>query len=191
MAKIKIILTILLLTTFSYRIWQTTGCKQFIGFYFNPLQIKITAEENINLDSNLNRNIARAFHNKVTIGVFESLKAATKTINSDFILDTTGPIGIVLLPASLLILLNKRNKLQFAHLIVIVLLMASSILVGNSKRSFWIVYLAQASFSLWSLGFFGSGKLKVVIYSILIVATIWYFSFNWQLQTFCNEIFFN
>src|SRR3989344_4368982 len=95
MAKNKFIFILALVALFSFRIWQTTGCKQFKGFLLNPIDIKIAVESQVLEDRNLQRPISRFFHNKISAGVFEVAKSYTATIDTRFLISFLGPIGLL------------------------------------------------------------------------------------------------
>jgi len=139
---LKKLFAIIVIFIFAFRIWQSTGCKDFISLSFDPKIVKISVEEQVSLDQGLSRQTARFFHNKASVGFFELAKFYSKLLEPRLILEVLGPIGIW---AVALALTRPRKLNRFA----------------------------------------------VFVSSILTVATLWYFAFSWQMQSICNEIFFN
>src|SRR3972149_11435702 len=86
MVLTKLLVVILVILIFLFRIWQSSGCREFSGFLFNPLSIKINVESQVASDFSLDRNISRFFHNKLTAGIFELTTSFTSTFDSPYLL---------------------------------------------------------------------------------------------------------
>jgi hypothetical protein len=189
---IKKAFIILIILTYSFRFWQSTGCLQQIGHTFLPLSIKIRVEEQVGIDKDIPRNASRFFHNKVSEGFFEISKTYFNVFDSRLLLEILGPLGLVLLVIGLLEVRNKKNnKLYLSHLMILLIIPFILMLKINTKTSFNILFASLYSFSFWGLGFFSKSILKKIIFIILVAITFFYFSFNWQMSQLCNEIFFN
>ena len=193
MAKIKptnLMFSLILLAVFSFRIWQTTGCKNFTSYFFNPLSIKITAESQTLDDGNLPKNISRFFHNKISVGTSEILKSYANTINIRFLISFLGPLGIFIILAAIGQTIRSRRFYDKLWLVPF-LLSFVLILPVDPKVSFYIVAI-----SWYLLAFKGGGslpeskRLKILLL-LLLVMTFWYFSFDWKMPLVCKEIFFN
>lgn len=191
MVKIKLAAVALLVFTLSFRIWQTTGCRQFESHYFNPISIKINVESQVGVDVGVNRNIARFFHNKATTGIFEMTKSYISTLEPRFLLEILGPLGAMLVLVSATLALKKRQILTLVHLAS--LLAASSLLIlpKYSKESFYLVALLWYGFSFWGIRYLMETRIKITLFIILVPLTLWYFTFSWQMPMICHEIFFN
>lgn len=182
-----IILLIIVISLFAFRIWQTTGCRQFAGFYFNPISIKINVEEQTGLDGN--KTLARVFHNKITSGVWELSKAYTGTFESRRLLSILGPLGLILVIASAFGMTKVRKLLT--HLAIVLASQLILLLSVPPKISYYISALAWYSFAIWGVGILTKTTTRRVVFIALALATFWYFSFDWQMPAICHEIFFN
>ncbi|OGD93651.1 hypothetical protein A2697_01540 [Candidatus Curtissbacteria bacterium RIFCSPHIGHO2_01_FULL_41_44] len=191
MDKIKIFFTILLFALFGFRIWQTTGCRQFASFYFNPLAIKINVEEQVSLDSSLNRSVSRFFHNKLTIGIFEITKSYMQTFEPRFSLETLGPLGLILILTALFKVVKAPNIVGITHLLIVLIVSVFAILPVKPQTSFYILAVTRFSVAFWGLDYFLRTKPLAILFFGLGFLTLWYFSISWQMPTICNEIFFN
>lgn len=189
MGKIKFLIIITLITVYAFRLWQTSGCKQFVGFYFNPLSIKISVESQVNLDQSMSRQLSRLFHNKVTAGIFEFSKAFSFPFDTKFLMEILGPIGLVLVVLAIFEALKARNLLNFAHLSLPPIFSAISLTSLSPKIVFYL--LALTWYSLAFKGTMSRSRVLVPLFLILIPLTFWYFLFSWQIPTICHEIFFN
>lgn len=191
MDKIKILFIIVLVSLFSFRIWQTTGCKKFLSFYFNPISIKISVETDVNTDLGVDRNISRFFHNKVTGGIFEFSKSLAMTFQPRLLVEFLGPLGLILVVTAFLEVFKKRQHLVKFHFILILIASFIAIFTLSPKASFFVLAISWYSFSLWGIELFIKSRLTKTVFIILAVLSFWYFIFGWQMNTICNEIFFN
>lgn len=190
MDKIKIIALLTLVCLFSFRMWQTIGCRQFRSFRFIPLSVIIGVQAGVSSDKDVSRSVSRFFHNKLSVGTYEVLSSFAATFNPNFLLSLFGPVGIVIAILNLQTLTNSKRKLQIATFAAIV---ASSILVMfilNPKTSFYLLAISWYLFILLGSLAFVKNKLLLAILIFLAIFTFWYFIFSWQLTAFCNEIFF-
>lgn len=191
MDKIKILAILALVCLFSFRIWQTTGCRQFKGFRFNPLAIIIGVEAGVSSDKGVDRAISRFFHNKLSVGTYEILASFAATVNPNFLLQLIGPVGVVIAVFNLQILVHTRRKLQLTSLLIIAISAILAMFIINPKTSLYILAISWYAFILSSSLTFVRNKLLFVTFIFLVIFTFWYFTFTWQLTAFCNEIFFN
>lgn len=191
MDKIKILFIIVLVSLFSFRIWQTTGCKKFLSFYFNPISIKISVETDVNTDLGVDRNISRFFHNKVTGGIFGLSESLALTFQPRLLVEFLGPLSLILVVIAFLEVFKKRQYLVKFHFAIVLTASFIAISTLNSKISFFLLAMSWYSFSLWGLVFFMKTKLVKIAFIFLAVLSFWYFIFGWQMNTICNEIFFN
>ena len=191
MDKIKILFIIVLFSLFSFRGWQTTGCKKFLSFYFNPLSIKVSVETNVNTDLGVDRNISRLFHNKVTVGIFELSKSFASTFQPRFLGEFLGPVGLILVVTAFLEVFKKRKYLAKFHFILILIASFIAIFTLSSKASFFLLVISWYSFSIWGIDLFLKTKLAKIVFILLVIMSFWYFIFGWQMNSICNEIFFN
>lgn len=187
----KKILLILVFLAFSFRLWQTTGCRNFLPTYFDPQIVKINVEEQVSVDRNINREVSRFFHNKASTGFFELTKSTLKVLEPIVLLEILGPLGLFLTALSLVYLARKFTLTQAAHFAVVLCAIISTIFIKNSKLSFYILTLALYTFSVWGTSSIKTTKLTIFGFFILTVITLWYFAFSWQITSICNEIFFN
>jgi len=189
MLKIKLILVILATLVFSFRIWQSTGCQEFFSFHFNPLIIKINVESQVLLDSALERNISRFFHNKVTVGVFEVTKSFVFTFNPRFLLGILGPAGLVLITLNFYKLFNKRNIINTSLFGLVLAVSFFNIIFTSPKFFFYLAAISWYLFALTAINYLTSLKSKVILI-VLIFLTFWYFIFSWEMNAICQRIFF-
>lgn len=178
----------MLITVFLFRLWQTTGCQHFRGFYFNPLAIKINVESQTNLDDQ--RTIAKIFHNKVIVAPIEISKSFAQVIDPKVLLDLLGPAGLVFFMLALAQIAKTKNKLGFVHLTVVLIAAFLSLTAIAPKTAFFALSLSFYSFSLWGTRFKVSKHLSLILLG-LIFLNLWYFAINWQMPSICDEIFFN
>ncbi len=187
----KNIVIILFLATFAFRMWQTTGCRNFISFVFNPQTIKISVEEQTHVDTQTQNLTSRFFHNKLSSGVFEVSKSYAKFFEPLFIIEQVGPFGLILFILALSYTIKNPTKLQLSHLAVVAAAPFFVIFTSNSKLSFFLMSIAVASFSTLGFKAFRNNRQLMLIALLLTVINIWYFAFSWQMQIICNEIFFH
>jgi len=176
---------------FSSRLWQTTGCRQFNGFYFNPISIKINVESQTSIDPKDQKFISRVFHNKATAAPFEISKDISKIIDTRYLLDILGPAGLVFFILGIASILKNKNKLGYSHLFITVIILFSALTTIPPKTSFWLMSLSFYSLSFWGISSLSKNKYIPTLLVILILATFWYFAINWQMPMICNEIAFN
>lgn len=187
----KKVFLILVLLAFSFRLWQTTGCKNFLPFKFDPASVKMNVEEAVNTDLNQNRDISRFFHNKASTGLFEITKSYTKVLDTKLLLEILGPIGIVLLILAIKNTFKNANKIVQIHFALLLITPLFVMVYKNPKTAFYSLAFILYSFSLWGLNLKKTNRLCSLLFVLATVATFWYFAFSWQLPTICNEIFFN
>jgi len=190
MAKTKLLVIILVIFIFAFRIWQSTGCQQYSGFLFNPLSIKINVESQVALDPSLNRNISRFFHNKVTIGVFELTKSFVSTFDTRFLSEILGPLGLTLVILVFARIIRKKRISEIAHFGLILMAAIFAIFGKDSKVSFYVLAFSWYSFAVRGLDYFWVNVRSLMILIILFFLTFWYFTFSWQMPTICKQIFF-
>ena len=160
----KRILITFVLITFIFRLWQTTGCQSFLSYWFNPLSIKISVEEQVNSDNNSNRQVSRFFHNKASSGAIEISKSYLNNIEPRHLLEILGPLGILLFLVSIAALVKKPKRLQVVHLIFLLSTMLFSIMSHNAKLVFFINAITLYSFSLWAFSIIEFNKKRSVIF---------------------------
>ena len=190
MVKSKIFAVILVLI-FAFRIWQSSGCRQFLGFHFNPLSIKITVESQTALDTQINRSIARFFHNKVSVGLFEFTKSYVSVFSPRFFLEILGPVGLILFILGITNIFRKKVLLGFMHLLIVMLIPLIVILWSNPRISFYILAISLFSLTFWGISQAAKTKSTRVLFLFLFFITFWYLLFSWQMPRVCNQIFFN
>lgn len=188
MRKIFLLLT---LTIFSFRIWQSTGCLNFLPTYFDTQIVKIKVEEQVNLDKGIDREVSRFFHNKASTGFFETAKATSKFADPIFLLDILGPLGLLLIILATSSLVKKFTPLKAAHFLLVLSAIIFASLTKNSQVSFYTLAFALYSFSLWGTKALKTNKLTILSFFALAIVTLWYFALSWQMKAVCNEIFFN
>ena len=74
MAKIKLLIAAVVIFLVVFRLWQSTGCRRFVSFEFDPLWVKLNVESQVGLDRSAPRDISRFFHNKAATGLYEAPK---------------------------------------------------------------------------------------------------------------------
>lgn len=186
----KIILA-LVIFVFAFRIWQTSGCKNYHFFKFEPISVKINVEEQVNTDIGQNRQVSRIFHNKASATFYEITKSYAKLFDSQFILDILGPIGVALMFLALIYTFKTKKLFTLSHLIIVVATPFLVLIGSNTKISLFVQFIAMYSFSLWGIKSLMPNKLQIFGIIFLAISTLWYFALSWQLPSFCNEIFFN
>lgn len=185
------VLTILIFSLFTFRIWQTTGCRQFLDRSFTTSIIKARVEEQVNIDSALNRNLSRLFHNKLTVGFMVILERLASEFEPRYLLEVLSPAGFVLLILATSRLISKRETLVTAHFASVLLTSLLPISQFQPKIGFLFESFTRMLFCLWGLKYFSQRWYFAMVFILLVVVSFWYYSFSWQLKTFCNEIFFN
>lgn len=188
MRKIFLLVTIFI---FSARIWQSTGCLNFLPTKFDTQIIKIKVEEQVNADRGVEREVSRFFHNKVSTGFFEAAKATSKFADPIFLLDILGPLGLLLIILATITLVKKFTLQQGTHFLLVLASIIFVSIIKNSQLSFYAVALALYSFSLWGTKALKPNKLTILAFFVAAIITLWYFALSWQMSAICNEIFFN
>lgn len=188
-SKLNIFLiAFILVSLFSFRLWQTTGCRQFKSFFLNPESIKIRVEEDVNSDKGVNRSVSRFFHNKIQTAFILAGHSTATTLNSRMLLEILGPLGLLSTIVSLYVIIKKKNLLGVSHLILTPAFLVITILSANSKQGFYVFSLSLYSLSFWSIKTLAKYKILVLM---LAVISFWFFILSWQLASFCHDIFFN
>jgi hypothetical protein len=188
MKKLFIVLTILL---FGFRLWQSTGCKNYAWFKFDPITVKIRVEEHVGLDESMPRQLSRFFHNKITTGVFEFAKAFAKPLETKNLISLLGPLGLVLLVSALGVARRTSPFIYRAHALILFATLLAATLLSNARITFYLIALLLYSFSIHGLKIFKNNKLSVTIFLSLFIFSLVYFNLDWQMAEICNEIFFN
>ena len=163
MPRIKLLLLVLVGLVFSFRIWQSTGCVQFLSFHFNPLDVKINVESQVLVDADLLRPISRFFHNKVTVGIFESTKSFASTFNPKFLLEVLGPVGLFLIILGFLNLVKKREIVNAALFSLVLAVSLFNIIFNNPKILFYSAALSWYLFALAAINYLKNIKSAVKI----------------------------
>lgn len=148
-------------------------------------------ESAVNTDENLNRNISRFFHNKFTVGVFESSKVYTHNFDSNLLLSILGPLGLILILKSII---DLKNKVKIAQLILLIIVLTTplfALVVRDPKVTFYPYAISLYVFSIRSVNSFSKSPTLKIIISTLLAFSFWYFVFDWQMKPICHEIFFN
>ena len=174
----------------SFRLWKTTGCKQFTSFYFNPISVKISVESQRTLDNQSFLAVSRIFHNKLNTTPFELTKAIAQALTPRFLIEILGPLGFMLTILAVLRIIKEKHKRALLHLLLVISASILAVLPGNPKNFFLIISLTWFSVTFWGLQFFSNTN-KLLLYFFLILLTFWYFNLSWQMPAICNEIFFN
>ena len=188
-SKFSIFLVLVILVAlFSFRIWQTTGCRQFKSFYLNPQSVTIKVEEDVGTDRGIDRNISRFFHNKLQTVVIIASHSVSSTIDARMLLEILGPLGLISIIISLYVVIKHKNLIGIFHLIAVLIASAWVIVSTNSKQSFYVYSFGLYSFCFWSAKVLAKKSISVIILAIL---TFLFFTLSWQLNSFCHEIFFN
>lgn len=187
----KKIFLLLVLFTFAVRIWQSTGCLNFLPTKFDPQIIKIKVEEQVNVDQNVKRQVSRFFHNKASTGFFEAAKSINKFFEPIFLLDILGPAGFGLAILAIIGLVKKFTLAQGTHFLLVLASILFASATKNSKASFFVITVALYSFSLWGFKTLKTNKLTIFAFFVAVLITLWYFAFSWEAKAVCNEIFFN
>ncbi|MEX2028032.1 MAG: hypothetical protein WD988_00850 [Candidatus Curtissbacteria bacterium] len=183
---------ILVVGLFSFRLWQTTGCRQFNGFYFNPISVKINVESQSSIDTTTERQIIRFFHNKAVTAPYEVSKSFARTLDTRFLLDVLGPAGILFLISGLFEIFRYKRKIGFIHLLTAVAILLFSITAILTPKSFFtLIALSYYSLCLWGVAPLSKDKRIGFVSIVLIFYSLWYFAINWQMSKICNDIFFH
>lgn len=189
-SKFKFFLVVLILFfLFSFRLWQTTGCRQFRSFWLNPQAVIIKVEEDVGTDRGIDRNISRFFHNKYQSMFVLTTGSITSIFAARLLLDLLGPLGLAAFVISVAQVIKTKNLPGLIHLTLIFLAAMFAIFNSQAKLTFYLYSIALYSFSLRSSKILA--KLPILLILAFAVVSFWYFSFSWQLEAFCHEIFFN
>lgn len=185
------IFLLLALAVFSVRIWQSTGCLNFLPTKFDTQTVKIKVEEQVNVDQNLNREVSRFFHNKVSTGFFEAAKATSRFADPVFLLDILGPLGLILTLLAIKRLVKKFSRAQGLSFLAVLTSILFAAATSNAKAAYAAVSIALYGFSLWGTTTLKTNKLTIFAFFVLALVTLWYFAMSWQMKAVCNQIFFN
>lgn len=178
-------------TLFAFRIWQTTGCRHFAGFYFNPLTIVINVESQRSLDEDSKNSTPRFFHNKLTAGIFEYTKTYFSAFNPRFLLELLGPVGIVAVFFGVKNVVERRRTFGIFHLILILIASFIATLAISPKTAFFLIAFSWYSFTFQGIANFLTRKTYLAMFILLVPITLWYFFVSWQMPAICHDIFFN
>lgn len=189
--KIKKLFLLLTIFLFAFRLWQTTGCKKYAGFYFNPISVRINVEEQRNLDLGTSSSMSKLFHNKVSAFFWEASKSYLNTTSPRFLLDILGPLGLFLAISSFSNVVKKPKAIHTLSLILIGIASLLLILPIDPRKTFYVAAISWYSFSLFSTDTLVKSRKSILLFLFLLLVSFWYFAFSWQMKAICNEIFFN
>lgn len=178
----------ILLSLFSFRFWQTTGCRQFKSFYLNPQAITIRVEEDVNSDKGIDRTISRFFHNKVQTAIILTGHSAATALDARMLLEILGPLGLAAISISLYTVVKSKNLFGISHLALIGAILLAVISSANAKQGFYLLAMGLYSFSLWSAKTLS--KYKILVFTLAAIS-FWFFTLSWQQESFCHDIFFH
>src|SRR3989344_3324808 len=136
MGKFRVLLVILVITVFAFRLWQTTGCKKFTDFHFQPISVKADVESAINVDSG-GKIVPRFFHNKITYGLFDFSKTYFLTLQPSYLLELLGPVGLVLSVLAGPKAVYFKSKILLVNLFMILLFSLFLIIILAAFLSFY------------------------------------------------------
>ena len=176
---------------FVFRIWQTTGCRHFSGFYFNPISVRINVEEQRNLDKNSNQLTSKIFHNKITGIINQVSLSYAETLNPRFILEILGPLGLIFALVTFSKVIKKPKSIYTLALIAVSTASLLLILPIDPAKTFYLAASTWYIFSLLSVESFTKSNKTIILFLLLLLASFWYFALSWQMPKICNEIFFN
>lgn len=180
----------MLLSLILMRLWQSTGCVNYLPIKFDPQKIVINVETQRLYDENPNGLISKAVHNKLTATTHEFLLALAKTFDPSYLLSLIGPLGIVSGSYSIYLILKNRQKKATFFLLFVICAHILSILYLNPKTAMLILDFLWFLLSLWSIHYFIKEKRRVLFFIVLWLFSVWFFFINWQLPQICNEIIF-
>lgn len=187
--KTKFIFAFLLIGIFSFRFWQTSGCKNFRNFHLNPLEVKISVESQRTFDPT-NNLAAKLFHNKIADGFFITSQNYFQAFEPNLLISIVGFVGVF----CMILMLTKifRKTTLFAYLAAFYILVSSLALTVFDQR----VSLYNFAVSLYLFSFTAIFYSKItlrfaLIFIFLLILTILQFLYSWQLPQLCNEISFN
>ena len=186
----KLLIVIFVFSTIAFRIWQTTGCRQLTSFYFNPLQIRLSVERDVNTDVGVNRGVSRFFHNKLTEGTFEFFKAYAAAFDPRFLIEMLGPLQVALAALTFKNIFKKGNEILLVHSWLILSFSAFAVLTADSKITYPLLAVSWNSFSIWGIKFIPKGKIWMTIFIVLGLASFCYFIFGWRMTSICKDIYF-
>lgn len=183
------VVLVILIALFTFRLWQTTGCRQFRSFYLNPQAVIIKVEEDVGTDRGIDRNVSRFFHNKYQSMFVLTTGSITSIFAARLLLDLFGPLGLAAFVISVVQVIKTKNLAGLIHLALVFLAAMFAIFTQQAKQTFYLYSIALYSFSFWSAKLLA--KLPILLILAFAVVSFWYFSFSWQIESFCHEIFFN
>lgn len=172
------------------RLWQSTGCVNYLPIKFDSQKIVISVETQRLYDENPNGLIPKAIHNKLTAAPYEFLLALARTLDPAYLLSLIGPLGIVSGLYSIYSIVKNRRKKATFFLFSLLLAHLLSILYLNPKTAMLIIGFLWFLLSLWSISYFIKGKKRLLFFIVLWLYSIWFFFINWHLPQICNEIIF-
>lgn len=188
--KIKLILVAILFAVFGFRLWQTTGCKSLNSFHLNLLTVKIRVEEQRNLDLDQNSLESKIINNKITVGIFERAKIIASVFSLNFLISILSPLGLYALIVTLLNINRKTNRLIFLNLAYVVM-SAFLLMFLNPVPAFYNFAFSLFTLSLWSVKFIKVNLMVLAVLAVLFIASLLFYSIDWQMPQICNAIFFN
>lgn len=188
---IKFALASMLVIIFAFRLWQTTGCLEFVNYSFKPISVKLNVESQISVDGELDRNIARIFHNKISVTFYEIGKTYSRNFGPKELAQILGPIGLVSVIVAIAYNVKKRNLKVISASVLVLISATLRILPFDSKLSFYIWALTLYLFAFFSVDFWAKNNIRKVLFLFLVFFSLWDFIFSWQMETICHEIFFN
>ena len=179
----------LLVGIFAFRLWQTSGCKDFRNFHLNPLEVKITVESQRTFDSSSGL-AARIFHNKIIDGFFITSQNYFQAFEANLLISTAGLVGIFCMIWWMAKMFGKTAP--FAHLTAVYVLVSSiALTIYDQKVSFYNFILSLYLFSLAAVFHSKITFRFALIFLFLLILTILQFLYSWQLPQICNEISFS
>ena len=180
----------MLLSLMLIRIWQITGCVNYLPINFDLQKIVINVETQRLYDENPNGPVSKAVHNKLTAAPYEFLLALAITFNPAYLLSLIGPLGITSGLYSVFSITKNHSKKAYLFLISLSTAHILSILYLTPKTAMLTLGFLWFLLSLWSVDYFIKGKRRILLFTVLWLYSIWFFFINWELPQICNEIIF-
>lgn len=179
----------LALTLTLFRVWQSSGCKSFISHKFKTADVVTAVESQRLYDNDASSLEAKIFNNKFLSAPQVFLLAYLPYLEPKYLLSLVGPLGIMMFFTSIWVVLDKRIKKGFLHLLIVLLTVIFSVYT-NPKINNMFMLMSFQSFSFWSVPFFAKNKKRFTCFIIVFVISFLYLFVNWQLPNICSEIFF-
>jgi hypothetical protein len=195
--KLKYILFISLILAFTYLLGSHLKCSDFNGnFHYSSVVNTFHLNELIATETGVPIFVARVFHNKITVFVFDLFGRYIQFFDISYLIKILGLVGVFGLVYFYFLIFTKKIKDMFINIFGIAILFLPFLEIFQLFKSAFFLKLLVFILPYQVGSFIGyfffvkqRGKAVFAIYFILLILSIgWIVVFNNELLSFCTQL---